>query len=428
MLQINKIKIRGRYFLKKILSIYVLMLLIGSSFLVFSPDTFVENAKANGNPVGSDQNGLWVNTTCPDVTIGNSFSTLINATINREVDNITISNITFKNSTGAAGFINFTNTNPSPANAIFGEFLHLSEPEEDGVISNSSGYAYNLTMINSSCVNNTAGTFANISWYAFGVGEVWINLTGTTKNNSNGEINTIISNTTITVRPEGPSSLSAVPHNDTQINLTFSGADNLGVDKIVIRRQEGPNPPSLTDGTIIYNGTGTEYADNDNGNWLSTNTTYSYTAWGWNETAGLYSQNVVSNHSCTYPILNTTVKGYVNNSYGVNISGALIEAINFTKARGVLDSDTTDGTGYYELTIFEGDFNITYYKDMYEPDWNDSDYPDNRTIWNNITLIQVGPLDVPMDEYRSSVSPGYIITKLLQFSTILDSKLIFHLS
>ncbi len=380
-------------------------LLISSSLLIITNETFIETVKANGGGIPPNSNVLWLNTTCPDITIGDTFYTLVNATIHRETDNISVSNITFDNYLDQAGFINYTGVTWGD---LFSDPVNSWTPHAVNT-SNSTGYAYNLTRINSSCINNTAGTFANITWYANNVGVTWINLTATTKNNSNGEVDTVVFNTTITIHPEGPSSLSAMTHNDTQINLTFTGANNLGVDKIVIRRQEGTNAPSLNDGTEIYNDSGTEYADNNNGNWLSTNTTYSYTAWGWNETAGLYSQNVVSNQSLTYPILNTTVKGYIDNSYGVNISGALVQAINSTKAMGVLDSNTTDETGYYELTIFGGHFNITYYKDMYEPAWNDSVYGANRTIWNNMTLTSGGPLDVRISNYQSSVSPGYII-------------------
>ena len=66
-------------------------------------------------------------------------------------------------------------------------------------------------------------------------------------------------------------------------SLNISWTPGFGADTTRIQRNTGIYPTSPTDGTNVYNGTGTFYVD------LNVLQTYSYTLYSWNDTTNLYS-------------------------------------------------------------------------------------------------------------------------------------------
>jgi hypothetical protein len=134
-----------------------------------------------------------------------------------------------------------------------------------------------------------AETRINSTWYydwdttGTSAGTYHINVTAT---DPYGEEAGGRQNGTFMLRWNAPSSFSATVHNTTQINLTWSNA--VGADKtVVIRNESGyaAYPISQTNGTEIYNNTGTNYEDIG----LEPGTKYWYTTWTWNATEKLYS-------------------------------------------------------------------------------------------------------------------------------------------
>ena len=89
-------------------------------------------------------------------------------------------------------------------------------------------------------------------------------------------------NTTWTI-PEAPSNFDATTLNTTAISLTWTVGQNTTITRI--QRALGAYPTNITNGTMIYNDTGTSLNDTNLANW----TTYYYRAWGYNTTSHLWS-------------------------------------------------------------------------------------------------------------------------------------------
>ena len=92
-------------------------------------------------------------------------------------------------------------------------------------------------------------------------------------------------NTSILIHPQQPTGLTATTVNQNTIDLNWTL--QAGIEKTLIRYKTGSYPTSVTDGTELYNGTGTSTSHMG----LSPGDTIYYSAWGWNDTANLYSLN-----------------------------------------------------------------------------------------------------------------------------------------
>jgi len=83
-----------------------------------------------------------------------------------------------------------------------------------------------------------------------------------------------------------PNSFVATAYNKTAINLTWAACDSADSNYLVVNESGWASYPlSITNGTLLYNGTNISY----NHTSLVQSTTYYYTIWGWNETEGNYS-------------------------------------------------------------------------------------------------------------------------------------------
>ncbi len=396
---------------KKLLSTSIIALMVFASFAIF----FVDTVKA----AGGSTNDIIVSPSNQHVTIGAVFYTEILVNVSWEINNVTITNVTYEN----PGYINYTNTSQGEL-FIGGTWTTPESPDvfPGGGIYNSSGYALPIIWVNTTGVNQTNTAAANITWYANSVGTAFINITGSTYNNVGQNHTTNSTNATVIVHPKGPSSFSAVVHNDTQINLTFN--PDTGVDNITVVRNSYM-PLTVDDGTIVCNTTATSYEDTN----LNSNTTYYYKAWSWNNTASLFclDSQASPNGTTTWGLLNTTVRGFVNDSEGSPLSSVNISANNYTT--GIIDTNVTNATGYYELTLFSGDFNISFNKDGYYPDFCEDFIPENATYWYNATLGSPGGpggpggSGPPINDYLSDVTPRYITNgtqQLFNFSLVQD--------
>ena len=76
-------------------------------------------------------------------------------------------------------------------------------------------------------------------------------------------------------KPQAPSSFTAATYNQTQIDLTWTKGD--GANNTFIVRKKGSYPSDRTDGTNIYNGTGSSYSDTG----LDQKKRYYYRAWSY---------------------------------------------------------------------------------------------------------------------------------------------------
>ncbi len=270
-------------FIKKLLSASIVFIMILASFAVF----FVDTVKAQP----PSPNEIIVTPSAYNVTVGDTFNIPIYVNVSWEIDNVTITNITFE----PVGKLNYTATSQGD---LFsgGQWLSPESPGSwpGGGIYNSSGYAKPIAW-NNTAVNNTYNKTANITWYANNVGVVYINITGVTCNDSGTNYTTNILNGTVTVHPQAPATFDATTLTDTQIRLNFTHGQ--GANNIVIRRLTGMDPPmNITDGIEVFNGTGTSYVDSN----LNPDTTYSYSSWGWNSSENLYSFMYNATGTATY--------------------------------------------------------------------------------------------------------------------------------
>ncbi|MCX6665791.1 MAG: fibronectin type III domain-containing protein [Euryarchaeota archaeon] len=131
-------------------------------------------------------------------------------------------------------------------------------------LNNGTYTAYNLTWINQ----------LNTTYY------LWINLTdGYDWTNQSYTITTHSE-----YIPDPPSSLTTTATSSSQISVTWTKGDR--TNKTMIRYKQGATAPvNVTDGTELYNSTGTSTSATS----LSVSTQYSFTAWSYNDTGGYYS-------------------------------------------------------------------------------------------------------------------------------------------
>jgi len=84
------------------------------------------------------------------------------------------------------------------------------------------------------------------------------------------------------IQPPADFTLTVTPSKTVSITWTKDPY----ADTTLIRRKVDAYPSSITDGTLVYNSTGTSYVDSD----VTPGNTYYYRAWSYNATENVYSQ------------------------------------------------------------------------------------------------------------------------------------------
>lgn len=108
------------------------------------------------------------------------------------------------------------------------------------------------------------------------------------------------SDQTFTTLPVRPATLTATKQGKTQVDLTWT--IGTGATKTVIRRKVGSYPANISDGTEVYNGTGTSYSNTG----LTAGTAYYYSAWALQGTSNYSSNTRDANASTDYSFSNIT--------------------------------------------------------------------------------------------------------------------------
>ena len=240
------------------------------------------NAASDGTNIGASQYHPFVNNKMyfvgtQNVTVGDSFRYDVWGDISNAIDTIASDNMTFL----PAGVINFTS---AAKGNIFNDAYTVIWI--NGVAHNAQGYVKNLVWSVSSggVVNSVVKNAFNITWFANKCGVSTI--TTITKGGTalaGVDPGTTKLTGTINVHPMLITSLTAVEFNATQINLAWT--KQTGDDKTLIRYRTDTYPTSVTDGTLLYNGTGSSTSHTG----ITPGQHIYYSAWGWNTTAGLYS-------------------------------------------------------------------------------------------------------------------------------------------
>jgi len=147
--------------------------------------------------------------------------------------------------------------------------------------------------------------------------------------------------------PPDPSNLMATPINTTAISLTWSASTD--VNSVLVRKTGG-YPSSPSDGTVIFNSSGTSYTDTG----LTPSTHYYYRVWTYDQ--GVYSENYAQDDAWTKPQPPQDV------NYSLETSGTTANlTITWTKGQGAdktvvrksantFPSSPSDGTLVYNGT------------------------------------------------------------------------------
>lgn len=151
-----------------------------------------------------------------------------------------------------------------------------------------------------------------------------------------------------------PIGFIASTNNDTSIALSWTKA--YGSLKTRIQRKVGSYPTSITDGTNVYNDTGTTYSNTG----LSPVTHYYYRAWGWNSLE--FSTGYASANNITTP---SKPINFVGSLSGTTLTITWIKGTGATRTvinKGLSSYPTspTNGTSIYNGTgVFTTLFGIT---------------------------------------------------------------------
>jgi hypothetical protein len=198
------------------------------------------------------------------------------------------------------------------------------------ILQKTDGYPVNIS--DGSLVYNGTGAASSSSSLTLGTRyyfRAW------SWNDSSGIWSATNSSTSNITGPFAPTSLTTTVISTSQINLAWNKGAYANYTRI--QRKTGSYPMNISDGTNVYNDTGSSF----NNTGLSTSTKYYYCAWSWNSSLGVWSITYASAQASTQgsgggeqgpppssdneaPISNAggPYKGYVNQTITLNGAGS----------------------------------------------------------------------------------------------------------
>lgn len=197
----------------------------------------------------------------------------------------------------------------------------------------------------------------------------WINLTYHSQNQTTGFL-TFGGEKSQAIT--APVSFTATTLSITSINLSWTMGTNATHTRI--QRQTGSYPTTRSDGTNIYNSTGTSYIDSS----LTSYIRYYYSAWSYNSTTGAWS-GVTTDLNNTGPASPTNISTViVENDLNISwIAGTDADTTHIQRKINSYPTSPTDGTTIYNNTgLFYVDTNVlqTYHYTLYSWDNNTNLY------------------------------------------------------
>ena len=338
--------------MKSYVSLWVCLMMILASAVVVT---------AGLTPTATNYCGFSSSTTHRDLVVGGTFTTSIWVNVHQSIDTAAVDNMTF-----TPGIIDYTST---AAGNLFSPYIITIKPETSGHIDNTIGYAEPLVGASNVPANNTNGTLMTITWTMHTCGRVDFAITDGGEARGGVAVPVTYIPFSIWIQPSGITGFTATKYHSTQINLSWT--KQAGDDKTLIRWRSDHYPTSVTDGTSLYNGTGTTTSHSG----LSSGDTRYYSAWGWNTTSG-YTVNYATASATTNraPVFGTPSP--VNNSinqathftWGIPISDPDGDNIAWSIECNNIQSNSGSGVGGTKSLALTG-----------------LSYSTNYTIWVNAT-------------------------------------------
>jgi len=233
-----------------------------------------------------------------DVTIGDNFRMDVFVNISQKIDTICIKNISYL----PAGIVNYLadsdnerTTGYTQSGNLFNATILYQEPTSSST-HNSQGWvggtgetaSEHFLWAQKYTKNSSVYIAWLITWQAVSCGNATFTVQpysgswGSTAYNGT-DVGTTYFTGYVRVHPQTPTSLTTTPIGASRIDLSWT--KHTGGDKTLIRYKTGSNPTSVTDGSLLYNGTGTSTIDTN----MSGGDHIYYSAWGWNNSVGYYS-------------------------------------------------------------------------------------------------------------------------------------------
>ena len=260
---------------RKIRTIIVMMAILISA-LSFLPITQAEDW-------GNNIIGIYpVNS---QVTVGEKFYVPINITVVWYIDTVAILNLSFL----PVGRTNFSNSTQGDLWGSPTQYYHPQDGNGWSAVYNATGNCTQFTMAHSVAVNDTNKSLTTVCFDAKDVGLLYINASQAETLRFGLNNGTDIENATVEIHPNYPSSFS-VSSGISWDNLTWTRGT--GEDNAVIRYSTSSYPTTVSEGTLLYNGSLEYYNFSKD---IEQN--YYYSVWGWNETEGWYSLSYGTNTS-----------------------------------------------------------------------------------------------------------------------------------
>ncbi len=193
--------------------------------------------------------------------------------------------------------------------------------------------------------------------------------------------------------PLAPPSLSAVTSGIDQIDLSWTNGFRATHTRIM--QKTGGYPVSISDGSLVYNGTGVVCSNSS----LSSGVRYYFRAWSWNSSSGLWSTTnaTASNTTWSVPLAPTGFSATTVDTYEISLTwtkGGYATHTRIQRNIGSYPENINDGTNVYNGTLsMVSDTSLTedtpyYYRawswNSTSKLWSSSNASVSNTTWTTV--------------------------------------------
>jgi parallel beta-helix repeat protein len=222
------------------------------------------------------------------------------------------------------------------------------------------------------------------------IGDTWLPYTAGGNISSGGDLFPL-TNLTGNLTLNAPTGFIATVVSINQINLSWSMGIHATHTRIM--QKTGGYPPSISDGSFVYNGTGTACINSS----LSAGTRYYFRAWSWNDTNNMWSSTYASASKTTWSVPLAPTSFDATTVSPTEMALTWVKGVNAThtriqRATANYPINVSDGTNVYNgtSTLFsDSDLNdgVKYYYRAWSWNatsrlWSSTNTSVNATTWD----------------------------------------------